>query len=625
MLLFNCKAHSTFFTRSAFFLTPFLVLMLNACDKKSEVLPDVENQNESKDALALSVTPAPVTFDPAFYHVDFGKNVLVFDPSMDTQLMQDALDRLHEQQAFDEFSSQRYALLFKPGQYNLNITVDYYTQALGLGQLPSDTRINGAVQSVTTTEGTKVTTMFWRSAENFYVKPQDELMYWAVSQAAPYRRMHVAGNVNFDKHGWASGGVLANSIIEGRAGLTSGQQWFVRNSQVGKWEGGNWNRVFVGVEGAPARDWPKKPTTVIDATPIVREKPQLMLNEQDEYVVFVPEVRHNTSGVSWLPREGKAEAGKHIPLHDFYIARADKDDSDSINAALKQGKHLLLTPGVYKMEETIHIEHADTVVYGLGLPTIIPIKGQTAIETADKDGIILAGVMVDAGLLSSPSLITVGEEKASADHAQNPVSLHDVYCRVGGALYGTADTCLTINSHQVLVDHVWLWRADHGVGADWEINKSRHGLVVNGDDVTIYGLFNEHFQEYQTVWNGERGRTYFYQSEIPYQPPSYEAWNDGSKMGFASYKVADSVTSHQAWGLGIYSFFRGKSTIENNMRLSNAIEAPEHAGIEFQHMIIFAGLNGGIDHVINGQGPSVNVGELKFFERFNGAEASPTH
>ena len=57
----------------------------------------------------------------------------------------------------------------------------------------------------------------------------------------------------------------------------------------------------------------------------------------------------------------------------------------------------------------------------------------------------------------------------------------------------------------------------HGVG--WTLNTSDNGLIVNGNDVTAYGLFVEHHQKFQVVWNGERGRTYFYQSEIPYDPP----------------------------------------------------------------------------------------------------------
>lgn len=151
-----------------------------------------------------------------------GSRVLVFDDGMDMRSIQARLDALHERQKLSEFSDERFALLFKPGDYDLSVTVDYYVQAAGLGMMPGDVRINGAVQSVSSTSNNKVTTMFWRGAENFYVEPDADPMLWAVSQAAPYRRMHVAGNINFDKGGWASGGVLANSVVEGRAGLNGG-------------------------------------------------------------------------------------------------------------------------------------------------------------------------------------------------------------------------------------------------------------------------------------------------------------------------------------------------------------------------------------------------------------------
>ena len=560
--------------------------------------------------------------DTSPYTSIFGKNVLVFDDSMDQDSIKMTLDSLHEQQQYSEFGSERYALLFKPGIYDFDVTVDYYVQALGLGRYPDDVIINGAVQSVTTTNNSSssnnVTTMFWRGAENFKVVPQDDKMiYWAVSQAAPYRRMHVAGDINFDKGGWASGGVLANSIIEGRAGLTSGQQWMTRNSSIGSWEGGNWNRVFVGVEGAPNDLWPDKPTTVIDKTPVVREKPFLTYTESRDYAIFVPELRRETSGPSWMKRD---EEGELIPITSFHIAYPDKDNATSINQALAGGKHILFTPGIYEIDETLTVTKPNTVILGLGLPTLIPQNGVIAVSTNDTPGIKLAGFMVDAGPELSPTLIKIGSEDADADYPDNPTSLHDIYCRVGGALVGQAETTVTINSNYVIGDHFWLWRADHGRGTEWMDGQNKHGLVVNGDHVTIYGLFNEHFQGYQTFWKGEHGRTYFYQSEIPYSPPSNEIWNDNGKPGYASYKVANNVQNHEAYGLGIYSFFRGEPTVSNNVRLENAMEVPNHSGIFIKHISTFSGRNGGINHTINGLGPSTEVLELKHYDGFKGKE-----
>ncbi|HKK29647.1 MAG TPA: adenylyl cyclase [Alphaproteobacteria bacterium] len=545
-----------------------------------------------------------------------GKRVLLFDDSMDMSAIQSRLDALHEQQKLSEFSDERYALLFKPGEYDLTVTVDYYMQAAGLGMTPGDVRINGAVQSVSSTSNNKVTTMFWRGAENLYVAPEADPMLWAVSQAAPYRRMHVAGNINFDKGSWASGGVLANSIVEGRAGLTTGQQWFTRNSEIGRWEGGNWNRVFVGVKGAPADQWPDQPTTIVEQTPVIREKPFLTWNEVNGYSVFVPALRHNSRGVSWS--EGP-EAGEQLPLEQFHVAHPERDDAESINRALAEGKHLLLTPGIYPLDNAIEVSRGNTVILGLGLPSLVPQTGKPAMTTSDAGGLKIAGIMIDAGPERSSSLLRVGIQGAAADHSANPTSLHDVYCRVGGPHAGRTEACLVINSNDVIGDHLWLWRADHGDGVAWEVNPARHGLVVNGDDVTMYGLFNEHFQDYQTLWSGERGRTYFYQSEIPYDPPGVEQWNDNGQPGFASYKVADSVQSHQAWGLGIYSFFQGEAAA-SGVRLENAMEVPEKPGIEITHIVNFAELSGGINHVINGLGPATNVGELTLFDGFPGRE-----
>lgn len=542
----------------------------------------------------------------------FGDRVMVFDEDMDQNAMQQTLDSLHSKQRRQEFSDERFALLFKPGTYDLDITVDFYVEAMGLGQTPDETVINGAVQSVSTSHENKVTTEFWRGASNFKVYPDTsaQWMFWAVSQAAPMRRMHIVGDINFDKLGWASGGGLANSVVTGRAGLVSGQQWFMRNSDIGRWEGGAWNRVFIGVHGAPEDNWPASPTTVIDKVPVIREKPFLVHDKTTGFSVFVPALGRDISGVSWK----EVEAGKLLSLEAFHIARPESDDARTINEVLSSGLNLILTPGIYELDEALEVRNPDTIILGLGLPTLVPTRGNSALEVHDVEGVVIAGLMVDAGTTCSEVLVQIGSEGGSSDHADNPISLHDLYCRVGGAIAGSAGTCLEIHADHVIGDHFWLWRADHGAGADWNINKSDHGLVVTGDDVTIYGLFNEHFQNYQTHWMGERGRLYFYQSEIPYEPPSNEVWNDEGKPGYASYKVAEGVNEHQAYGLGVYSFFRGEEAKMNNVRLENAIEAPEKDGVVISHISLFAGRLGGINHPLNGQGPATNAGSFNMYD-----------
>jgi hypothetical protein len=241
----------------------------------------------------------------------------------------------------------------------------------------------------------------------------------------------------------------------------------------------------------------------------------------------------------------------------------------------------------------------DTVVLGLGFATLRPIHGTAAMTTADVDGIEIAGLLFDAGQESSPVLLDVGPEPGKARHAQNPITLHDVFFRVGGGGVGRAQTNLRINCNDVIVDHTWIWRADHEEGVGWTSNTSANGLVVNGDDVTVYGLFVEHHQQFQVLWNGNGGRTYFYQSEIPYDPPDQPSYSSApGTNGWASYKVADSVTSHEAWGLGIYSVF-----IEPQVVLSRAIEVPRKPAIRFHHMITVAlGNHGEISNVIDDKG-----------------------
>lgn len=197
----------------------------------------------------------------------------------------------------------------------------------------------------------------------------------------------------------------------------------------------------------------------------------------------------------------------------------------------------------------------------------------------------------------------MGPSGSSADHSADPSSLHDVFFRIGGAGVGKATTSLTINSNGVIGDHLWLWRADHGSGVGWTSNTGATGLVVNGNNVTMYGLFVEHYQKHQTIWNGNGGRTYFYQNEMPYDPPNQASWMNGSTQGYAAYKVADSVTSHQVYGFGSYCYFN----VNPSVTAEHAIEAPNNANVRFKDMVtVSLGGTGTIRHVVNDRGGPSN-------------------
>ncbi|MFI7287407.1 coagulation factor 5/8 type domain-containing protein [Streptomyces anulatus] len=550
-------------------------------------------------AMLMSVPTAQTAFGEEVQAVpgggDLGPNVHVFDPS--TPDIQGKVDEIFKKQESAQFGTDRYALMFKPGTYDdINAQIGFYTQIAGLGLNPNDTTFNGDVTVDAGWFDGNATQNFWRSAENLTLNPVSGTNRWAVSQAAPFRRMHVKGGLNLapDGYGWASGGYIADSKIDGQVGPYSQQQWYTRDSSVGGWGNGVWNMTFSGVEGAPANSFPEPPYTTLDTTPISREKPFLYLDGND-YKVFVPEKRENARGVSWA---NGTPAGESIPLDQFYVVK-EGADAATINAAVEQGLHLLFTPGVYHIDETINIDRADTVALGLGLATIIPDNGVTAIKVGDVSGVKLAGLLVDAGPVNSETLIEVGPENASADHSADPTSLQDVFVRIGGAGPGKATTSIVVNSDDTIIDHTWVWRADHGEGWGWETNRADYGVRVNGDDVLATGLFVEHFNKYDVEWYGERGRTIFFQNEKAYDAPNQAAIQNGDTKGYAAYRVDDSVEQHEGWGMGSYCYYNVDPTIIQE----HGFKAPVKPGVKFHSLIVVSlGGNGQYEHVINDVG-----------------------
>jgi hypothetical protein len=564
-------------------------------------------------ASLLSLAVSLASGAPGAATPDFGPHVLIFDPSMPTAEMQGRIDAVFARQEANQFGPERVAFFFKPGRYDLDVPVGFYTQVLGLGRSPDDVSITGAVRAPANwMRNHNATCNFWRAVENLAVTPtrDENINIWAVSQATALRRVHVRGDINLWAGGWSSGGFLADCKIDGRINSGTQQQWLSRNAEWGEWVGGSWNMVFVGVTHPPAGRWPAAAYTVVEQTPIVREKPYLTLGDDGRYVVMIPDLaRTGSAGITWRDRPTPSQA---IPLDQFYLAHPDTDTAATLNAALDRGQNLIFTPGIYHLDAALHVTRSGTIVLGLGYATLVPDRGTPAMTVADVDGVKLAGLLFEAGPKNSATLLQIGPPHATASHAADPIFLHDIFARAGGATVGVARCFVTINSRDVVGDNFWLWRADHGKGAAWDANKNANGLIVNGDDVTIYGLFVEHNQEYQTLWNGNGGRVYFYQSEIPYDPPSQAAWMNGPTRGFASYKVADTVTTHEAWGLGIYCVFRHSPVI-----LDNAIETPDVPGVKLHHMVTLR-LNpnngSGIAHVINGRGDPVIATKMARFD-----------
>ncbi|MDQ0893355.1 adenylyl cyclase [Agromyces ramosus] len=569
---------------------------------------------------------------------DFGPNVTIVDSATPLEEVQAILDELADAQVDAEMSTARHSVLFLPGAYGtaadpLQARVGYYTEVAGLGASPQDVDITGKIEVYNRclegggTANCLALVNFWRTISNLSLEVngagQDgcrgSANFWAVSQAVSMRRLDVSGGnlslMDYCTAGpqYASGGFIADSrlpfVVNG-----SQQQWLTRNSVVAGWSNAVWNQVFSGVEGAPDdAAFPNPPYTTLDETPVSREKPYLFVDADGRYAVRVPEAQTGTRGITWADGE---TPGRTIPITDFVIARPG-DSIGFINSKLAKGKHLLLTPGVYGVDSSIHVKRADTVVLGMGHATLTAVDGAVPIRVADAPGIVVAGVTIDAGTIESPILLQVG--KPGNGHAKkvdpaNPITLSDVYFRVGGPHVGKADTALEVNSDHVLIDHTWVWRGDHGVEGftegingdtdRWNTNTGRTGVVVNGDDVTATGLFVEHFQQFNTVWNGERGTTVLYQNELPYDPPTQADWTrpDGT-LGYAGYKVADGVAEHTLYGGGVYVFNQNNPSIVTE----NGFEAPEGDGIRLHHIMTVNLSAGTILHVVNGIGAAADT------------------
>ena len=647
-------------------------------------------------AMLLGPLPGPAGAAPEGTP-DFGPNVFVFDPSMDTSEIQATFDTIWEQQRDAEMGPGRYSLLFLPGEYGsvdepLLGRVGYYTEVAGLGASPGDVQIHGKIEAYNRCFDAPdrpnydlsnpdvqcfALNNFWRTLSNLTInvrpvpnaaEPTDwfaceaglPFNTWAVSQAGvdatraaervrghpadvPLRRLPRAARLRQRR--------VHRRLTTRRRDQCAPTAVADPHSEIDFWSNAVWNQVFTGVVGAPddagyagcAPPAPVQPSdpnicvpyTTLDTTPVSREKPYLFVDEQGGYNVRVPSAQRDSRGISWA--DGLTP-GRTIPISDFFIA--DPGDSvQTINNQLAQGKHLILTPGTYNVANSIDVKRADTVVLGMGHATLRPVNGAIALTTADKAGIIIAGVTIDGGEVESPVLLQVGKKNGNNGvpntDPDNPVTLSDVYFRIGGPYVGKADISLEVNSDHVLIDHTWVWRADHGIeGFDatcdlddpdnyencedgsgnpigflgdnirWVTNIGRNGAVINGDDVTATGLFVEHYQEYNTIWNGERGEVYLYQNELPYDPPTQADWTaDDGTLGWAAYKVADDVEEHTLWGGGSYIFNRNNPAIVTE----NGYEVPEAPGVRLNRILINNLSGPGVmNSIVNGCGPTID-------------------
>ena len=405
-------------------------------------------------ALPAAATPTAAattaTVAPSTTGGPFGPNVYIFNPSMSQASIQSTLDSISSQQVSNQFGDQRYAVLFAPGTYGtaadpLVFQVGYYTTVAGLGSSSADVVINGSIDVYNqcfASNNCIALDNFWRSLSNLTINVaggagcQAATDFFAVSQAAPLRRVQVNGKLSLMDYcngspDYASGGFIADSVFSGSTVVNgSQQQWVTRNSNLDGWSNGVWNQVFCGDNGAPAQSFGQpgqNPYTTLATCPVTEEEPFLYTDSQGNYNVFVPAVQHNSVGPA---SASGSEAGTSIPLSRFFIA-SPGTPAWAMTAAMARGLNLILTPGVYDLDQPIVVPHRGTVVLGLGMATLVPQHGNAAMIVIPNSGVKLSGLIFDAGPVNSPVLLSVGTP--GPGNAGNPDLIQDVFFRIGGA------------------------------------------------------------------------------------------------------------------------------------------------------------------------------------------------
>jgi hypothetical protein len=593
--------------------------------------------------VAQTSTAAPAsTVCPGATVAQFGPNVCVFSDTMSQATIQADLNAIADQQVpvASQFDSQRYAIFFQPGTYGssadpLIFQVGYYTEVAGLGYMPQDTVINGAIDVFNNlcTAGTSNCNSddnFWRSLSNVTLNvdlPSSTPTYsppvvdaygagcanseesWSASQASPIRRAIINGSVVFQDYcaadDYASGGFIADSKVSGDLDFYGNQQYMVRNSAIGGANGcpnGLWNMVYSGVTGAPSAAFSGQcqQNTVLATSPVTEEEPFLYTDSSGNYNVFIPAVQTNSSGPSWA---SGSEAGRSIPLSSFFVA-SPGTPVPAIDAALAFGKNLILTPGVYDLSAPIVVSRPDTVVLGQGFATLVPQHGNAAMIVTPDTGVKLSGLIFDAGPVNSPVLLSVGVPGGGP--ANDPDLIQDVFFRIGGAESTSVSATVSLldNASNSIIDDVWAWRADHGNEVGWTENKGDTGLIVTGSHVTAYGLAVEHYQKYEVVWSGQDGTDVFFQNEMPYDAPSQADWMASSTQdGYPAFDVTPGVRTFQGYGMGSYVVFTQTTA---TLYASEAFEAPDTSGVQFHDIFaVWIAGSGGDNSVINGTGGPV--------------------
>jgi hypothetical protein len=570
------------------------------CYKQNPTCPKCPDVDPKVDPPGLYI------FDPnGGYYTSFDDAVkkinLTTYPTQE-YLMKQVYDKQINNQYGDRLcDSNRYAFCFLPGTYNYTIPVDvgYYTTLSGLGLNPDEVIINALpapdpktptvnpVRCISKYDNTFLDT-FWRSCEN--MKLLGNKTEWFVSQAAPLNNMIIDGNLHLagtdadaDGNTYASGGFIGNSTINGN-GYTpdtnpssvkvySQQQWCNLNSSFKKFSNTVWNLTNIGCNGdldvVQTPKYGPSSITEIDTTPKIAGKPYLYYD--GSFNMVKPGVKPDISGP--LPL---TQSDYTLIDNIFY---ANPNTPDDIQKNIDAGKSIVLTPGIYNLTKTITISTNNIIILGLGMATLVAPTGGPAISVTDSiTDLRLSSFIIQANTNyitndnNPPVLLQIGEN--SNKNSDSNIFLDNIFIKVGPELTTddniNVNTMLTINTNGVVASNLWLWRADHGPNGQIKgASKCNNGLIVNGDNVYIYGLFVEHASENLITWTGNAGKLYFLQSEYPYDV----------NIDFKNPCLTVTGDNFVGQALGVYCYFRDYPVIVpnaikcfgDNVKITNAL------------------------------------------------------
>jgi hypothetical protein len=577
--------------------------------------------------------------------------VKVYDPSTPISTIQADTDAAFNINGTSDFHgiTSGYAFLFAPGTYTgLNIKVGFYTSVIGLGNSPTNTIIN----SVSSPQSTPVFSLspdntYWRSAENFsttpapnsYVDSVNIGMTWAVSHGCFLRSLIVNGSLYLSQQSQPSqrspqfvndpmpgGAFMANCRITAtdptKSAIYSGTQGqsLARNLSLSApskpaWNGGLWNQVFVGCQGAPpshcgncnddqipgminstgtnyctcancitgagcqnpANLCQGFPYTNVSLTPRIAEKPFITMRTMtggNHYMLMVPQNEVSKSGTSNF--DTTASNIKPIDFENVYVASPPVGggafDVDALNSLINTGVNIILTPGVYNLSQPIVINQDNIVVLGIGFPILHSSAGNPCIVIGNNTEIRVGGVILEAGPTNASTLLQWGPSGVSQNNVNSTGFLYDCFARVGSNFdpktfqRSNANLLVQINNPNVICDNLWLWRETQPA-SDIFKNICNTGAVINGENVIAYGLACENTLENLAIWNGNNGQCYSFQGSFPLDPKPMQYRL--SNLFFAYQLALPGLVNpfHKAFGIGIYC---GASGIVN----FNAIYVP---------------------------------------------------